>query len=417
VGDAESGQFFATGNAVNAAARLEGAAEPGEILLGPLTHRLVREAVRAEALEPLQLRGKAEPVEAWRLIEVLPDVPAFMRRLDAPFVGRREELAGLRAAFDRTREERTCELVTIVGAPGVGKSRLARELLTDVGDEARVLVGRCLPYGEGITYGPLVEIVSQAADAHVRPGLDELLAFEEEGLLARQRLATALGLSETPTPSEEIFWAVRFLFEKLARERPLVVVLDDVHWAEPTFLDLVEYVVGFAAGPLLLVCSARPDLFDIRPDWSRPRLRATTLVLEPLAETDSEMLVGGLLAGAGLPEGVRRQIVETAEGNPLFLEQMLAFACESDTGEVAVPPTIQALLAARLDRLPPGERAISESASVEGRLFHRGTVAALLPEAHVNSSALASSRSCAKNLSGPIAPSFPVTMAFASRIC
>jgi class 3 adenylate cyclase/tetratricopeptide (TPR) repeat protein len=380
VGDPASGQFFATGDAVNVAARLEGAAEPGEILLGPLTYGLVRDAVRAEALEPLRLKGKARPVEAWRLIDVLPDVPAFTRRLDAPFVGRGEELTILRAVFDRTREERACELVTIVGAPGVGKSRLARELVTEVGGEARVLVGRCLPYGEGITYWPLVEVVRQAAGINLRPGLEELLASEEEGSLAVERLAAALGLSDTSTPSEEIFWAVRILLEKLAHAHPLVVVLDDVHWAEPTFLDLVEYLLGFASGPLLLVCSARPDLFDTRPDWARPRPQSTTLMLEPLPVGDSDLLVDRLLAGGRLPERLRGRIVETAEGNPLFLEQMLALAREGGNGELAVPPTIQALLAARLDRLTLGERAIADAGSVEGRLFHRGMVAALLPE-------------------------------------
>jgi class 3 adenylate cyclase/tetratricopeptide (TPR) repeat protein len=380
VGDVEGGQFFATGDAVNVASRVEGAAQPGEILLGPITYRLVREAVRVEALEPLELRGNRESVEAWRLVEVLPDVPAFTRRLDAPFVGRRPELADLRGAFERSRDEGACELVTVVGAPGIGKSRLAREFLASLGGVGRVLVGRCLPYGEGITYWPLVEVVRQAAGAEVRPGVQELLASEEQGPVAVERLAAALGLSDTPAPSEEIFWAVRILFERLARENPLIVVLDDVHWAEPTFLDLVEYLLGFASGPLLLVCSARPDLYDARPDWFRPRPRTTTLMLEPLREDDSDLLVAGLLAGARLSERVRDRIVGAAEGNPLFLEQMLALARESGNGELAVPPTIQALLAARLDRLSPGERAIAEAGSVEGRLFHRGTVAALLPE-------------------------------------
>jgi class 3 adenylate cyclase/tetratricopeptide (TPR) repeat protein len=380
VGDTESGQFFATGDAVNVAARLEGAAGPGEILLGSLTYRLVREEVRAEALGPLELRGRAEPVEAWRLLEVLPDVPAFTRPLDAPFVGRRAELAALRGAFERASVESASVLVTVVGAPGIGKSRLAREFLASLGAEGRVLVGRCLPYGEGITYWPLAEVVRQAVGAEVRPGLEALLASEEDGLLVVERLAAALGLSDTSTPSEEIFWAVRMFFERLARDGPLVLVLDDVHWAEPTFLDLVECLLGFVSGPLLLVCGARPDLFDTRADWWRPRPRSTTLVLEPLLEGDSELLVTRLLASAALPVEVRGRIVEAAEGNPLFLEQMLAHARESGNGELAVPPTIQALLAARLDRLPPAERAIAEVGAVEGRLFHRGTVATLLSE-------------------------------------
>jgi tetratricopeptide (TPR) repeat protein len=279
--------------------------------------------------------------------------------------------------------EGSCELVTIVGAPGIGKSRLAREFRAEMGDEARVLVGRCLPYGEGITYWPLVEVVGQIAGTDARTGLDELLAEEDEGPLAVERLAAALGLVETPTQSEEIFWAVRVLFEKLARERPLVAVVDDIHWAEPTLLDMLEYLAGFASGPIFLICNARPDLFDSRPDWSRPRPSATTLVLEPLDENDSKALVGQLLAGSAHAEALGSRIVETAEGNPLFIEQMLALARESKD-EIAIPPTIQALLAERLDRLPPTERAIAEAASVEGRLFHRGTVAALLPDTERN---------------------------------
>jgi class 3 adenylate cyclase/tetratricopeptide (TPR) repeat protein len=407
VGDPESGQFFATGDAVNVAARLEQAAQPGEILLGALTHRLVRDAVRAEAVDPLALKGKAEPVEAWRLLEVLPDVPAFTRRLDAPFVGRGMELAVLRASFDRSCQERACELVTVVGAPGIGKSRLARELIADVGEEARVLVGRCLPYGEGITYWPLAEMIGQLVGADVRGGLGELLATEEEGALAEKRIAAALGLVDTPTPSEEIFWAVRLLLEKLARERPLVLLLDDVHWAEPTFLDLLEYVLGFGAGSLFLVCNARPELFHVRPDWSQPRPRTTTLSLTALGEDDAELLVEQLPASAGLAESLRRRIVESAEGNPLFLEQMLALARESGDGEIAVPPTIQALLAERLDRLTAGERLIAEAASVEGRLFHRGTVATLLPEAERESLAAGLVALVRKELIRPDRSEFP----------
>jgi class 3 adenylate cyclase len=381
VGDPEGGHFFATGDAVNVAARLEQAAGPGEVLLGPLTHTLVREAVQVEPLEPLELKGKAEHLEAFRLVDVLPDVPAFTRRLDARFVGRGEELAALQSALEQARTEGTCELVTVIGAPGIGKSRLAREFLTSLGGEARVLVGRCLPYGEGITYWPLVDLIGQLTGGDVRAGLEQLLATEEEGPLAVERIAAALGLSGTPTPSEEIFWAVRILFEKLVRERPLVVLLEDVHWAEATFLDLVEYLLGFATGPLLLLAAARPDLLERRPEWSQPRERTTTLLLQALGEEDADLLIDSLRPETGLDADLRRRIMQTAEGNPLFLEQMLALAREDPEGEITIPPTIQALLAERLDRLPPAERAIAEAASVEGRLFHRGTVSALLPKA------------------------------------
>ena len=376
-GNPAQGQAFATGDAVNVAARLEQTAEPGEILLGPLTHRLVREAVRAEAVEPLELKGKADPLEAWRLVEVLPGVPAFTRRIDAPFVGRKEELARLLAAFDEARATATAQLVTVVGAPGIGKSRLLRELITSIGDGARVVVGRCLSYGEGITYWPLAEIVREVAGSDARSGLSELLGAESDGSLAVERVLGAIGATDAPARTEEIFWATRVLLERLARDRPLIVVLDDIQWAEPTLLDLIEYVVGFGRAPVLVACTARSELFDARPHWPRERV----VELEALAEQDAADLIDELLANSDIAPSVREQIQERAEGNPLFVEQMLAFASESGNGDITVPATIQALLAARLDQLAEDERAILVRGAVEGRLFHRGAVSGLLAEA------------------------------------
>jgi class 3 adenylate cyclase/tetratricopeptide (TPR) repeat protein len=375
-GDPSAGQAFATGDAVNVAARLEQAAEPSEILLGPLTHELVRDAVRTGPVEALELKGKSEPVEARRLFEVLPDVPAYTRRIDTPFVGREKELAALRAAYERARAEGTCELVTVTGVPGIGKSRLVRELVGSLGDESRVLVGRCLSYGEGITYWPLAEIVREVAGADPRPGLTDLLASEPDGALVTERLLTAIGATDEDARTEEIFWATRILLERLARDHPLLVVVDDVHWAEPTLLDPLEYLAGFSRAPLLLACTARPDLFDVRPQWPRTRL----VELQALDADDSDALIDALLAGSDVGQDVREQIRERAEGNPLFVEQMLALAAENGSGEIAVPATIQALLSARLDHLPTEEHAVLVRGAVEGRLFHRGVVSALVPE-------------------------------------
>jgi class 3 adenylate cyclase/tetratricopeptide (TPR) repeat protein len=375
-GDASAGQAFATGDAVNVAARLEQAAEPGEILLGPLTRELVGVAVRAEAADPLELKGKAQAVEAWRLVEVLPEIPAYTRRIVAPFVGRGEELARLVSAFEHARETGTRELVTVVGPPGIGKSRLVRELLSSVGNEARVVVGRCLSYGQGITYWPLAEIVREVAGSNARAGLADLLGSEEEGALATERLLGAIGAAEAPARTEEIFWATRILFERLAQERSLIVVVDDIHWAEPTLLDLIEYLVGFTHAPVLVVCTARAELFESRPDWPRTGV----IELEPLEEQDAATLIDALLAEADLAPSVRSRIRERAEGNPLFVEQMLALAADDGPGEMAVPPTIQALLAARLDNLPGDERAVLVRGAVEGRLFHRGAVSVLMSD-------------------------------------
>ena len=379
-GDGAAAEAFATGDAVNVAARLEQTAGPGEILIGDATRRLLRGAIRVEAVEPLALRGKAEPVRAWRLLEVLPDVPAFTGPIRAPFIGREAELAELEEAFARAVEERSCRLVTVLGPPGIGKSRLARELLAAVGERARVVVGRCVPYGEGITYWPLTEIVDQVAGRDPA-GIVKLVAGTESAELVAERIAGAVGLVEAEGRSEEIAWAVRKLFEALSRESPLVVVLDDIHWAEPTFLDLIEYLAGFMAGPVLLLALARPDLLDERASWTVPRPNASTIFLEPLSEGEAEELIEKA-GGVDLSESALRKIAEASEGNPLFVEQLLAFQAENGgaNDELVVPPTIQALLAARIDRLGPAERAVIERGSVEGRSFHRGAVFALLPE-------------------------------------
>ncbi|MBD0328730.1 MAG: AAA family ATPase [Thermoleophilia bacterium] len=370
------GATFASGDAVNIAARLETAAEPGEILIGELTHRLVRDAVRFERVDGLRVKGKSDAVVAFRVLDVLADAPAFTRRLDAPFVGRERELAALEDAFARARDGPACELVTVVGEPGIGKSRLVRELVARVRDEARVAVGRCLPYGAGVTYRPLADVLEQTAGTDVLAGLADVLGEAEDASLVASRVAAAVGAADGGGPPEETQWAVRRLLEELARDRPLVVVLDDVHWAEEAFLDLIEYVAGFARdAPLLLVCGARPELLEQRPAW-----RGTTVGLESLPPDDAESLVERLLDGAALAEDLRARILAAAEGNPLFVEQMLAMAREAEDGDLPVPPTIQALLAERIDRLEPVERVVAECAAVEGRFFHRGAVAELMPQ-------------------------------------
>jgi class 3 adenylate cyclase/tetratricopeptide (TPR) repeat protein len=366
---AGSGETLATGDAVNVAARLEQAAGAGEILIGAPTDRLVRGAVRAKAVEPLQLKGKSEPVPAFRVHELVDEAPAFTRPIHAPFVGRQEELEQLESALGTATETRTPQVATIVGAPGIGKSRLARELLGRV--QARVVVGRCLPYGEGITYWPLQEIGSQIGDVRAA------LGSASDAELAAIRIEVALGVTDTPVSPEEIAWGVRRLLEALAAPGPLVVVFDDIHWAEAAFLDLIEYVAAFAQDvPMLVLCTARPDLFELRPTWVAPKPNATLVTLQALSERDSESLVAQLV---DLPEQSRDRIVQAAEGNPLFVEQLAAMQAESGDG-IEVPPTLQALLAARIDRLGEHERAAAQRGSVEGRLFHRGAVAALLPE-------------------------------------
>ena len=373
-GDPLARQKLATGDAVNVAARLEQAAGPGEILIGEATERLVRHAIRLEAVDPLTLKGKSERLPAWRALEVLPDVPAFTIPIAAPFVGRMHELEQLQDAFRQAAAQRSCTLATIVGPPGIGKSRLARELIQALGPEAHVVVGRCLPYGDGITYAPLAEIVRQVGN------VEELVADDDQAAAISARIAGATGAAATAGSPEEIAWAFRKLFESLARQRPLLVVIDDIHWAEATLLDLIEYVTSFSTGaPILVLCTARPDLFDNRASWAAPRANATVVSLAPLANDQMQRLIEELLHDRALGDDARARITDAAEGNPLFVEQILALQAEDPEEEVIVPPTIQALLAARIDRLEPDERAVLVRGSVEGRLFHRGAVAELLP--------------------------------------
>jgi class 3 adenylate cyclase/tetratricopeptide (TPR) repeat protein len=354
---------LATGDAVNVAARLEQAAEPGEILIGEETYRLTRDAALVDALEPRALKGKTEPVAAYRLASVQGE-EGFARNTSGTMVGRAREQRQLTSVWERATSERACQLFTVLGAAGVGKSRLAAEFVASL--DVLVVRGRCLPYGEGITYWPVVEVLKHLPDADVDPVAAETL----RALLGNHRLVTS---------SEEIAWAFRKQLEAVARARPLVCVFDDLHWGEATFLDLVEHIADLSRGaPILLLCMARPELLDSRTGWGGGKVNATTVLLEPLAPDETALLIESL---ATLDGDLHARIQEAAEGNPLFVEEMVALL-QAGHGEVTVPPTIQALLAARLDQLDPRERTVLQCGAVEGRTFHPTAVQALLPEEH-----------------------------------
>ena len=348
-GDVVTGtaERLVTGDAVNVASRFEQAATPGTILIGEATYALARESVEVEPVEPLTLKGKTAPVPAFRLLSVL---AAPERGHGARFIGRERELAAVAQAWARVLEGTRCELVTVVGEPGVGKSRLVAEALSSI--RAPVARGRCLPYGEGITYWPVVEVLKQIAALPSDPA-------------AASVLRSLLGESEQATSADEIAWAFRRLVEE---KSPLVVCLDDIHWGEETFLDLVEATALLSAGaPVLLLCLARPELLERRPGWSG------VMRLEPLTADEADGLISD-----DVSSDLRARIARAAGGNPLFISEMLAMARER--ADVEVPPTLKALLTARLDQLDEPERRVLERGSVEGELFHRGAVQALAPE-------------------------------------
>ena len=342
VGDPAPGYAFVTGEPVALAKRLEQVAAPGEILLGARTHRLLAHAVQATSRGPLRLKGKRDAVGAFRLDATRSDAPAVPRRDDVPLVEREPELRRLRDAFDSVVAG-GARVVTVVGEPGLGKSRLVREFAATLTGEARILVGRCPPYGEGITFTPLRELVLQL-------GRDE---------------------SELGVTSREVFGAAQSLLAAVAREQPVVVVFDDVHWAEPTFLDLIEYLGDRLDGArVLVVCLARPELAERRPAWLREPAHA--LSLGPLSQVGSESLLEAL----GVPVDARAAIAEAAEGNPLFVEQLAALAGEDAP---ALPASIRGVLAERLDRLSRDERSVLERAAVIGRSFSLEAVEYLTP--------------------------------------
>jgi class 3 adenylate cyclase len=390
--DPAAAQQLATGDAVNVAARLEQVAPPGEIYLGAITYQLARDAIEAEAVEPLILKGKSGRVAAYRLIDASgPD--GYVRRADSPIVGREDELAAVEALLAKVIESRTARAATILGDAGIGKSRLSREVMARAaGAGARAVHGRCLPYGDGITFWPLRDIANGAAEIRADDNPEEarakLAALVGEAD-ATDRLASAIGLSPGAFPLHEINWASRKLLEKLAADRPLVALIDDIHWAEPAFLDLLDHVLDSAQdAPILLLATARPDLVEKRPQWGQ-RPGSLRLELKPLSDGAAARVAENLL-GASFPADIAARIVAAAEGNPLYVEQILAMLVDSKAiergddgcwvrgeqyGELEIPPTIKALLEARLGQLGVNERYAIEPASVIGLQWSRRTLA------------------------------------------
>ncbi len=349
------GETLVTGDAVNVAARLEQAAASGEILIGDGTRRLVRDAVEVDPVEPLSLKGKSEPVAAYRLLEVRGDAAPLARHLDIPLVGRARERQRLWRDYEDAVADPACHLFTLLGPAGIGKSRLVADFLERVGDSADVLRGRCLSYGEGTTYWPLVDILTS-------------IGVDPDSVIGTSPAETQL--------------AFRRLLEGRAGERPQVVVIDDLQWSEPVFLELVEHIADLSRGvPIFLLMVARTELLDVRPEWGGGKLNAASLLLEPLDPDECTELMDRIGASAPLAADLRDKITVASAGNPLFVEEMLAMVREhGGNGEIAVPPTIHALLQARIDSLDGDVRLVMERGAIEGEVFHRGSVAELAPD-------------------------------------
>jgi class 3 adenylate cyclase/tetratricopeptide (TPR) repeat protein len=400
------GEAMATGDAVNVAARLQQLAAPGEIVVGERTAAAVRGFELAPLRTPLELRGRAEAVGAFVLVGERDEPERGVPGLRAPLVGRDAELELLGSLLRRVAAERRAHLVTIYGDPGVGKSRLVAEFTGAAG--ARVARGRCLPYGDGITFWPLAEIAKahagvldndppEVALAKVR-ALGEAAPELREAVPA---LVHTIGLEDPESPLRNlsprgviaaIHVAWRAFFAHLGADGPAIVVIEDIHWGDGALLDVLEDLTDRIPAPVLFLCPSRPELLGRRPGWGGGRRSASSVSIEPLQAADAERLVGLLLDVDGLDAGTRSRILERAEGNPFFLEEILRrlldeglivrhegrFRALAGTAEVTIPDTVQGVLAARIDLLPPDQKRAVQSAAVVGRVFWPGAVADLL---------------------------------------
>jgi DNA-binding SARP family transcriptional activator/class 3 adenylate cyclase len=360
-----------SGEPVSDAIELVHAARPSEVLLTHATRRMAGESVQTEPA----LDGAALRLIGFAVGE------SGLRRPERPMVGRDSELAAARLMFERAALTRKSHLLLVVGDAGTGKSRLAQELVDELGEKATILMGRCLSYGEGIAFWPLREAITQSAGGESRDAIRGLLHRADDADVVADIVAGALGLSPAEGIGEQAPWAFRRLLEEVSSDRPVVLVLEDVHWGEDPLLDLVDYLVDWLTVPALLLCLARPELLDARPGWGGGQARVSSIVLGPLGEKDAQEMLDQHLDAGELSPAERAQILAAAEGNPLFVQQLLHARAEDPAWdrEPHVPATIQSLLASRLDRLGPGERAFIERAAVIGREFWPAAVIDLLP--------------------------------------
>ena len=411
-GDAPSGEPMVTGDVVNTAARLQTIAGPGEILAADRTRRAVR-GFRFGERRDLALKGRSESVVASAVLGGSGEAADV--GLSGPMVGRDAELGLLRSMYERSAAERRPHVVTIYGDPGVGKSRLTHEFIRWAASQERaplVVRGRCLPYGDGITYWPMSEILRSIADVSdtdtpsvaldkIRSVGMTLLKSAPDPERATAAIAFTTGLEDPDTPlfeeepkrvRNEMHAAWRTFFSALAADRPVVVVVEDIHWADAAMLDLLEELADRVEGGVSFVCPSRPDLTSTRPGWGGGKRNYSAIALDPLGPRDADALVRSLLDVDGLPESMFGQILARAEGNPFFLEEIVRqlvdnrsvwleggrWRAAGDITQVTIPDTVQGVLAARIDLLDPPDRRVLQAAAVVGRIFWPGAVRQLL---------------------------------------
>jgi class 3 adenylate cyclase len=410
-GTGETAQFLVTGPVVNIGARLEQAASTGEILVGQLTARLTRGSVDYADARQVDAKGagRIEAYSARVLLSAMPEQHRGLEGLRAPIIGRDRELRLLREAFERVGAERTPSLVTLFGAAGAGKSRLIAEFTTSIG-AANVRIGRCLPYGEGITFYPIQQIVRRDAAldlsapraeavARLRAVTDAAIEDRGEADRVARRLEVVIGLADARDAlpdvaeqdlMEELRWGVRRYLERRANA-PLLLVFEDIHWAEQALLDLIEHLAEWSRAPLLIVCLARPDLRELRPTFGANAANAAAITLSPLGADDTRRLIHELLAIDALSDDLRSEVITRAEGNPLYVEEFLRtlietgriaqrdskWVAEGAISAVEIPPTLQGLITARLDRVSPDVKSALQAAAIVGRLFSTSALAAI----------------------------------------
>jgi class 3 adenylate cyclase len=406
----EGGESIVTGDVVNTASRLQAIAPVGGVVVGELTRRASRHVIEYEELEPVPLKGKAEPVPVWRAIHARSPVGVDVEQAaPTPFVGRDHDLALLKETYARTSRESSLQLVTVAGEPGVGKTRLVTELRRFIEEQPKIVVwrqGRCLSYGEGITFWALGEIVKAQAGILESDGphdAAEKLAVAVEAVVEdasergwfNARLAPLVGAqvfddSEAAERAESSFTAWRRFLEAIAAQQPLVLVLEDLHWADVALLDFVEHLADWVSGvPLLVICTARPELYERMPDWGGGKRNSTTISLSRLTGEETARLISALLSRAVLPAETQAVLLERAGGNPLYAEEFVRMLndrgildargrlLQATDGEIEVPETVQALIAARLDTLPAERKSLLHDAAVVGNVFWAGAIAAI----------------------------------------